>query len=139
MCPVSHYSTLPLFLPSLLDSNSWLLTSDSSPLSPQSETGNPPEGWESEGQIRNPKLPPYALCHPSFQPSTIPPFLPPLLASVYSLLNPQFAIRNPQLPPYAPCSMLYAFFSWPLTTRYSPLNPKSTIPNPQFNLLSPRL
>jgi hypothetical protein len=23
---------------------------------PQSETGNPPEGWESEGQIRNPQF-----------------------------------------------------------------------------------
>ncbi len=46
----------------ILDSDFWLLIL--SPCSmpyvfsnPQSETGNPPEGWESEGQIRNPKLP----------------------------------------------------------------------------------
>jgi hypothetical protein len=25
-------------------------------LNPRSETGNPPEGWESEGQIQNPKF-----------------------------------------------------------------------------------
>ena len=61
-------------------------------LTPQSETGNPPEGWESVGQIRN-----------DLAPCPMP----------YAFINPHSTFRNPK----SLGSMPYAVFDKPLTIR----------------------